>query len=302
VVLVPEEIRPTEMDEPAAPKRRLLGWLGLLALAASALVASNAFSLRDDLFGSAIPKAAAPVASRDAFASVQDTAAAPTTLRSNPWWQKVTTLKGDGPVASTPFVIADAAIQWRAKASCASGSLQATAPKQTRPFVQAACPKRAVGLASGTGAMRLDVKATGPWSLEVEQQIDAPLAEPPWASMTGAGARKVATGSFHKIDKTGKGTVAIYRLANGRYALRLDRFFVSPTYDLEVRLSPRPDPRTSQEFTSAPSTRVSTMDVTAGSLNYNVPAGTDITRFKSVVIWCAATRSAYAAAALRTSR
>ena len=60
----------TELQEPAAPppppappassRRPLLGWLALIALVASAVLGSNMFSLRDRLFGSAIPEAAAP--------------------------------------------------------------------------------------------------------------------------------------------------------------------------------------------------------------------------------------------------
>ncbi len=300
----------TELQEPpAAPtaptasaRRVIFGWVGLVVLVVSAVVASNTFSARDRLFGSAIPAATAPVASRDAFAPVGGAAAAPTKLRSQPWWQDATTLTGTGAARSAPFTIGASAIQWRATASCPSGRVVVRTPKQTEPLIDAACPQGAVAEASGTGPMRLDVKADGPWRVQIAQQIDAPLVEPPLAAMTASGARKTATGSFYNVDKTGKGTVAIYRQADGRYSLRLDHFFVSPTTDLEVRLSPRATPHSTKEFTSARSALVSTMDVTAGSLNYKLPTGVDPSRFGSVVIWCAATASAYAAAGLTTTR
>lgn len=302
----------TELQEPAAPppkppapnsaRRPILGWLALAALLASAVLGSNMFSLRDRLFGSAIPEAAAPAAGRDAFSSVQGAEAAPTTLRSQPWWQDVTTLRGTGNASSSPFTIGAAAIQWRAKATCPSGRIVVRAPKQPKPLVDAACSAGVVTEANGNGGMRLDVEAAGAWRLQIAQQIDAPLVEPPLAAMTARGARKVATGSFYKVEKTGKGKVAIYRQADGRYSLRLERFFVSPTIDLEVRLSPRETPRTTKDFTSARSKLVSFMDVTAGSLNYKVADKVDPARFKSVVIWCAATRQVYAAASLRTTR
>lgn len=279
--------------------RPIFAWLGLIALILSAVLGSNAFSVRDRLFGSAIPAPAAPVASRDAFATVQQGARTPTTLRSQAWWQDVTTLSGAGAGAVTPFTIGDDAIQWRLKGDCRSGRLVVRAPGRRKPIIDAACAQDMVGLTSGTGAMRLQVQADGPWRLAVSQQIDAPLVEPPLKAMTAPGARKVAAGSFYKIDKTGKGTVTIFRQADGRYSLRLDRFFVSPTSDLEVRLSTRRAPRTSPQYISSRSELVSRMDVTAGSLNYLVPAGIDPTQFESVVIWCAATASAYAAASLR---
>ncbi len=292
---------PPTPTPPGSSRRPLLGWLALVALVASAVLGSNMFSLRDRLFGSAIPEAAAPAAGRDAFSSVQGAKAAPTKLRSQPWWQDVTTLRGSGNATSSPFTIDRAAIQWRAKANCPSGRVVVRAPKQPKPLVDAECSKGVVAEANGTGAMRLDVETAGPWRLQIAQQIDAPLVEPPLAAMTAPGARKVATGSFYKVEKTGKGTVAIYRQADGRYSLRLDRFFVSPTIDLEVRLSPAKTPRTTKDFTSAPSKLVSFMDVTAGSLNYKVADKVDPARFNSVVIWCAATQQVYAAASLRTT-
>jgi len=66
-----------------------------------------------------------------------------------------------------------------------------------------------------------------------------------------------------------------------------------------LRLSTHSAPRSTRDYTSARSKLVSFLDVTAGSLNFSVPAGVDPTRFRSVVIWCAATAQVYAAAKLR---
>jgi len=302
-----QPVRPPDAEQPAlhvpaaARRRPVVAWLGLVAVIVGAVLGSNVFSVRDQLFGSAIPEPAAPVASRDAFSAVRPTAHAPTKLRSQPWFQDITTLSGTGPAGTRQFTIVDDAIQWRLGASCDSGRLVVRAPGRPEPILDTACPPSGTGYANGAGTMRLDVQADGPWRLRVAQQIDAPLVEPPLRAMTAPGATKLATGSFYKVDKTGKGTVTIYRQADGRYSLRLERFFVTPTADLEVRLSPRKAPRTSRDYTSAPSKLVAKMDVTAGSLNFVVPAGVDPTQFGSVVIWCAATASAYAAASLRTN-
>jgi len=300
---VAELKEPEQPPSPAATAtvRQILSWVGLVALVASAIVASNMFSLRDELFGSAIPDAAPPVASRDVFTPVQATPSVPTALRSQPWWQAVKTLGGAATTSSATVTIGRTAIQWRATARCSSGRIVVEAAGQPKPIIDAACSANAVGEAPGTGAMRVDVQTEGPWSLKVEQQIDEPLLEPPLAAMAGPGAKKAATGSFYRIAKTGTGTVAIYRQADGRYSLRLDHFFVSPTSDLELRLSTRRAPRSSREYLGAPSRRVAVMDVTAGSLNYVVPAAVDPTKFRSIVIWCPATAQAYAAASLETT-
>lgn len=303
---------PTDVPPPASPatppptpttrRRSIAAWLGLLAVVVGAVVGSNAFSIRDELFGSAVPKPAPVAGSRNGFSPIEQGAPTRTKLRSQPWWQDLTTLKGTGSARSSAFTVAGSAIQWRLRPRCASGRIVVRVPGRATPLVDTTCAGAAVTEASGTGAMRLDVQSDGPWRLEVSQQIDAPLVEPPRPAMTAAGASKVATARFYNVDKTGKGTATVYRQADGRYALRLERFFVTPTSDLELRLSTHSAPRTTRDYTSARSRLVAMMDVTAGSLNYSVAPGVDPTRFKSIVIWCAATANVYAAAGLITTR
>lgn len=282
-------------------KRSALAWLGLVVVLAAAIVASNTFSVRDRLFGTAVPEAAPAVASRDAFQPVPSKAPVRTSLRSNPWWQAVTTLKGTGSATASPFTIVKAAIQWRLTASCVSGRLVVRSPGRPKPLIDATCGGAAivVEIPVGTGATRLEVQAAGPWRLAVAQQIDAPLIESPLPAMAAASTRKVATGRFYKVDKTGTGTVTSYRLADGHHVLRLEHFFVTPTVDLEVHLSTSRAPRTTAQYIRSRSVLVRRLDVTAGSLNLAVPAGVDPSRFGSLVIWCAATASVYAAASLR---
>lgn len=278
-------------------RRHLLQWLAVLAVTFSAVVGANAFGLRDDLFEPATPKAAAPAAGRVAGAAAPDTATS-TALRSQPWWQDVTTLEGTGTMTSSSFTIATGAVQWRVKGRCQSGRLVARAPGLSRPVVDAACSAEVTGFGARSGALTLQVTADGPWQLTVAQQIDSPLVEPALPAMTGPGAAAVATGGFYNIDNTGIGKVTVYRQADGRYALRLEDFFVTPNADLELRFSTLANPKTSREYLDAASELVAVMDVTAGSLNYSVPAGVDPSRFRSVVVWCASVNSAYAAASL----
>jgi hypothetical protein len=229
-------------------------------------------------------------------------AAAPTSLRSQPWWQDVTVLEGTGTMTSSQFSITPGAVQWRVTWSCQSGRLQVRAPKQNRAVVDGACAQGGVGYAAVSGPLTVQVTAEGPWRLQVAQQIDAPLVEPPLPAMTAAGAAPVAAGSFYNIDNTGTGKVTLYRQADGRYALRLEDFFVTPNADLELRMSTLDAPHSSAEFAGARNELVVVMDVTAGSLNYVVPAGLDPTKFRSVVVWCSPISSAYAAATLGAVR
>jgi hypothetical protein len=286
--------------------QRLLGALGLLTVVASGLVGGNAFGSREALWGSespeARPAAGSRVAGTLAAGSPTPTTAAPraeTVLKSQPWWQGLTTLEGTGSATARPFNVVEDALQWRVKWTCETGRLVVRVPNQARPVVDAACPGSDVGYGVRKGSVALDVRADGPWRMVVDQQVDVPLHEPPLAEMSAPGTRKVLTGSLYRMDQVGTGTLDFYRLADGRYVLRLDNFFVTANIDLELRLSPLEEPRTTEQYMNAPSVWVAPLDVTTGSLNFTVPPDVDPTRYRSVVVWCPIIDSAYAAATLR---
>jgi hypothetical protein len=289
---------------PGARRRRASAAVGLLAVLASALVGGNFLGLRDRLLGSATPKPRAPARSRVAGGPTATsgltatTKAQETVLRSFPWWQSVGSWQGAGSTSTPAFTIDGAAAQWRVKWTCEHGNLVVQASTRPRPLVSASCPGTDVAYATASGATVLAVTADGPWHLQLDQQVDMPLDEPPLPAMTAAGATATATGTFYRVDQVGSGRVTIYRLADGSRVLRLDGFYVTPNSDLEVRLSPLEAPHSTDEFTAAPSASVAALDVTAGSMNFNVPQGVDPGQYRSVVIWCERLHSAYAAASL----
>ena len=288
---------------PSPGPNRALTALGLLALLASALFGGNALGVRERFLGSETPVARATAVSRtiDPVNGPTPTAMPPkeTVLRSQPWWQAVTKLEGVGSMTMPPLTIDGGAIQWRVKWTCQSGQLVVRAPNQSRAVVNAACPGTQIGYGAQKGSLTLQVTADGPWQLEVDQQVDVPLNEPPRPAMTAPGTVAVATGSFYRVDQVGTGTATIYRLADRTYALRLDTFFVTANSDLELQLSPLEAPSSTEQVSTARSQTIASLDVTAGSLNFTVPPGLDPTKYRSLVIWCERTRNAYAAASLK---
>jgi hypothetical protein len=44
---------------------------------------------------------------------------------------------------------------------------------------------------------------------------------------------------------------------------------------------------------------VAPLKATVGSMNYEVPKDIDVSKYKSIVIWCEITRNAYAAATIQ---
>ncbi len=297
----------TVLPAPSTPRsQQLLSLLGLLAVVASALVGGNLFGTRERLWGSESPEARTAAGSRVVDTPVADSPTETTTaarnatvLRSQPWWQGLTTLEGSGSMTARPFTVAEDAVQWRVKWTCETGRLVVRVPNQARPVVDAACPGAETGYGVRKGAVALQVTADGPWSMVVDQQVDVPLNEPPLPVMSAPGTRMVFTGSLYRIDQVGTGTVNIYRTGDGSHVLRLDQFFVTANIDLELRLSPLEAPRSTEQYMNAPSVWVAPLDVTTGSLNFTLPADVDPTRYRSLVVWCPIIDSDYAAATLR---
>ncbi|MDQ3640144.1 MAG: DM13 domain-containing protein [Actinomycetota bacterium] len=297
------------LPNPPAPSllHRAASGFGLLVLLASALFGGNVAGMRERFLGSETPEERPAAVSRgaDGASSPGETPAATeapkqSVLRSQPWWQSVGKLEGTGTMTAPAFAINSDAVQWRVRWTCQTGQLVVRAPEQRRPVVDAACPGSDTGYGIQKGNVSLQVTAEGPWEMQVDQQVDIPLFEPPLPAMTAPGARPVLTGSLYRIDQVGTGTVTVYRLPDGSHAVRLDDFFVTANSDLELQFSPLEAPRSTKQVTDNPrSPSIATLDVTTGSLNFPVPSHVDPTQYRSFVIWCEVANSAYSASTLR---
>ena len=96
---------------------------------------------------------------------------------------------------------------------------------------------------------------------------------PPGTTHTG---EFTGTDSFHRS----RGTALIIESADNRYTIRLLDFFVTSGPDLFVYLSPDPEDWTRDAL------EVSDLRGNEGTFDYDVPAGTDVSRYRSVIIWC----------------
>ena len=93
----------------------------------------------------------------------------------------------------------------------------------------------------------------------------------------------LAAGEFRDGDPghNGAGTAKILRGADGKLVLRLEDFSVTNGPDLFVYLTPDSNGDDIDGGLNLGDNRA-----TDGNINYDIPAGTDIAKFKSVVIWC----------------
>lgn len=77
-----------------------------------------------------------------------------------------------------------------------------------------------------------------------------------------------------------EGTVLLIETEPGVYVLRLENFTVRNGPDLFVYLSPSADSIVDGSI------NLGGLKATDGSINYDIPPGTDIAQFSGAVIWC----------------
>ncbi len=142
-------------------------------------------------------------------------------------------------------------------------------------FLKIAIPIFVVGFLAGNAF----------WYLASPLWIDREVSE----TLVGEEALElVASGTFVDADRAhkGTGTATIFQNADGSYVLRLTEFEVTNGPDLEVWLSSAPDPTSSRDVSNGSWLALGQLKGNIGDQNYQIPAGTNITDFGSVVIWC----------------
>jgi hypothetical protein len=158
----------------------------------------------------------------------------------------------------------------------------ALAPYFERSFLDEADPLAGVAEGAGNGAGTVVPAPTQP--------TDAPAASTPTvASPTAGGSTPVqdapgvlAEGELRDGEPghNGSGRVELIRAPGGGLVLRFEEFSVTNGPDLFVVLSPDADGY------AEGSLNLGGLKATDGNINYDIPAGTDITQFESAVIWC----------------
>jgi hypothetical protein len=97
----------------------------------------------------------------------------------------------------------------------------------------------------------------------------------------------LSRGQFGEVDAIhkGQGTATVYELPDGKRVLRLEDFNVTNGPDLYVYLSGHPMPRTGDEV-HQDGFEVALLKGNIGNQNYELPDDLDLSKIKSVVIYC----------------
>ncbi|WP_246102766.1 DM13 domain-containing protein [Streptomyces piniterrae] len=104
-------------------------------------------------------------------------------------------------------------------------------------------------------------------------------------SKTSAEPKDLAEGSFVTHEHGTSGIARTIRLADGGQLLRLENLKTSEGPDVRVYLSPR-DINAVKTGLGDGAVQLGKLKGNLGNQNYTVPAGTDLSKFRSAVIWC----------------
>ncbi len=113
-------------------------------------------------------------------------------------------------------------------------------------------------------------------------------------------AKTVATGTFHgKVHNT-SGRATVYEDSNGHLLLRLTNFKTSNGPDVHVILIAAENANDDANFLTSSTERVELgkLKGNEGDQNYELPRGTDITKFRTVSIYCERFNANFGAAPL----
>lgn len=113
-------------------------------------------------------------------------------------------------------------------------------------------------------------------------------------------AKALETGNFHGKVHSTSGRATIYQEADGKLVLRLTNFKTSNGPDVHVILIAAKDANDDANFLKSATQRVELgkLKGNEGDQNYDVPAGTDLSKFQTVSIYCERFNANFGAAPL----
>jgi hypothetical protein len=113
---------------------------------------------------------------------------------------------------------------------------------------------------------------------------------------------KVAAGAFKGLAHETKGQASIYQLPEGKKVLRFSGFETSNGPDVHVYLVAAEVEKGNDAVKQAGFIDLGSLKGNKGDQNYDVPAGVDLSKYKTVSVWCARFGVNFATAPLATAK
>jgi pentapeptide MXKDX repeat protein len=113
-------------------------------------------------------------------------------------------------------------------------------------------------------------------------------------------AKTLFTGKFHGKVHATEGRATVYQEKDGKLVLRLTNFKTSNGPDVHVILVATKDAKDDANFLKEKTEKLElgTLKGNEGDQNYEIPAGTDLTKFRTVSVYCLRFNANFGAAPL----
>lgn len=159
--------------------------------------------------------------------------------------------------------------------------------------------KRSLGFAALAGAFLLQpsLRAQDAMKQDAMKQDDKMHDD---KMMQDGKAKTLFTGKFHGKVHATSGRATVYQEADGKLVLRLTGFKTSNGPDVHVILVATKDAMDDANFLKDNTEKVELgkLKGNEGDQNYEIPAGTDLTKFRTVSIYCERFNANFGAAPL----
>ncbi len=149
--------------------------------------------------------------------------------------------------------------------------------------------KRNLIIATGVIALAIAWYAFRPELLFINKTVneELPTAQPTSMAMSkGTEPMVLGKGDFRGLAHETKGAATVHQIAEGKRILRLTDFETSNGPDVHVYLVAAEVAKDNATVKQAGFIDLGSLKGNKGDQNYEVPADTDLNKFKSVSIWC----------------
>jgi hypothetical protein len=150
--------------------------------------------------------------------------------------------------------------------------------------------KRNLIISLGVIVLAIAWYAFRPELLFINKTVDEQLPVAQTVSMAmskGTEPMVLAKGNFRGLAHETRGAATVHQLADGKRILRLSNFETSNGPDVRVYLVAAAMANDNATVTTAGFIDLGSLKGNKGDQNYEVPADTDLNKYKSVSIWCA---------------
>ena len=133
----------------------------------------------------------------------------------------------------------------------------------------------------------------------MESPSPAMMESPSPAMMESPSPAPVSSGTFHAVDGTAAGTVALFHRPDGSFLVTFESFSIASAAHTDVILVPNKDVKSDGDISKASIVDLGPLKGTSGMQDFAVPASADAMTYHAVVLWDTQMAHAIAAAPLQ---